>query len=260
LIVWGWGQVAAGDRRGWILPIVQLALVAVLLAIGPGAAQGTNAWLVFLAAAVVFALWAAIPVHAYRRAVQRHAALDVPLGRTGGLDLLWLAPIAVVFSTVFWSVAARTADPGTVLADYAADWRAGRAETAVGRFEMPPSDPSGVRDAWTAQLAKLRNDLVRLAAVSGPGSGIDPEDPLASIHWAARDDGEPGTYIVDIEVVRRETIRGQLLGLVPSTSQRLVPLEKLGVAELRLVDLPGPLAGNGWRIVRVEVGGTVLGS
>ena len=140
-----------------------------------------------------------------------------------------------------------------------ANWRSGRVEEARQQFEASPAAAPAVTDAWTAQIANLRNDLVRLAAISGPGSGIDPEDPLGSIQWTAREGVDTGTFVADIEVVRRESVRSQLFGLLPSTSQRLVTLEKLGSAELRQVGLPGRFGGQGWHIVRVEVGGIAVG-
>jgi hypothetical protein len=222
--------------------------------------MGTNAPFVFLAGAAVLALWALIPVHAHRTAARRRAALDLTPGSSSGLDLLWLAPIAVALSTIFWSSAGRAGDPGIVMADYVEDWRTGRAEAAGALFETPPASPAAIVDAWAAQLANLRNDLVRLAAVSGPGSGIDPADPLASVQWNVSEGDESGVVVADIEVVRRETVRGVLFGLLPSTSQRLVTLERLGTIELRVADLPGQLGGQGWRIVRVEVGGIIVGS
>jgi hypothetical protein len=259
LILWGWGQIAAGGRRGWLGPPLQVGALAGLLAFGPAAARGTNAPLVFLAGALVLGLWVAIPFHAHRVASRRRAALDLPSGQTGGLDLLWLAPVAVVLSTAFWTGTGRLGDPGVVLADYVGDWRAGRVADAAGRFVATPGEGAALADAWGRQLANLRNDLVRLSAVSGPGSGIDPEQPLETVRWSLQPAEDPGTVLVDIEVVRRETVRSQVFGWLPSTSQRLVTLERLGTAELRLIDLPGTLGGQGWRIVRVEVGGVELG-
>jgi hypothetical protein len=259
LIVWGWGQIAAGDGRGWLGPPLQLGIVATLVALAPSAAQGTNAGLVFLGGAIALALWLAIPIHAYRVAARRRSAFDVSIGPASGLDLLWLTPFAVAFPTFFWTAAGRAGDPGLVLSDYVADWRAGRVHAAIGYFDTPPGG-GVVADRWEAQLARVRNELVRLAAISRPNSGIDPERPLDSVVWSAKPSDEADTFVVALEVVRRETVRGQLLGFVPSTSQRIVTLERLGTAELRLVELPGQFAGQGWRIGRVEVGGIGLGS
>jgi hypothetical protein len=259
LVLWGWGQVAAGHRRWLIAPIVQAAVLALLATLAPRAAEGTNASFVFAFSAVIVALWFGIPVHAHRVAARRRAAFDLEPGRGSGIDLLWLAPVVVVLSTWFWTTAGRLGDPAVVLSDYLADWRAGRSEIASARFEAPPSSPQ-VADAWERQLGSLRNALVRLAAVNGPDSGIDPNRPLDTIRWTTRSAVGPGVFLVDIDVARRVTARTQLFGLLPSTSQQLVTLEQLGTVELHLVDLPGQFGGQAWRIVRVEVGGVELRS
>ena len=259
LAVWGWGQVAAGDRRGWLGPPLQVATVAALVVLGPAAAPGTNAPFVFAGTALACAAWAAIAVHAHRVAARRRSALGIEPGQTGALELLFLAPVVVAFSTFFWLAAGRLADPGTVLVDYTEDWQAGRIDLAAARFVVQPST-ADLSDEWARQLAGLRNALVRLAAVAGPAAGIDPERPLDSIRWTARPDGSDADgLVVDIEVVREESVRGQLFGLLPSTTQRLVTLERLGTAELRLVPLSSPLDGSAWRIVRVEIEGVVVG-
>jgi hypothetical protein len=259
LVVWGWGQLAAGDRRGVLGPPLEVATLAGLTLIVPAASAGTNASLAFAAVVLTFAAWIAIAVHAHRAAAHRRSGLGIEPGPSGGIDLLWLAPLVVVFSTLFWLGAGRLGDPGTVLADYVADWQAGRADSALVRFTAPPGSSAELSDAWSRQLAGLRNALVRLAAVAGPSSAIDPERPLDTVRWTARPaESAPDTRLVDIEVVRQESVRGQLFGLLPSTTQRLVTLDRLGMAELRLVALPGPFAGSAWRIVRVDIGGIEL--
>jgi hypothetical protein len=231
-----------------------------LVALAPAAAAGTYAPFVFSGVALTFAAWVAIAVHAHRAAVRRRSTLGIEAGKTGALELLVLAPVVVAFSTLFWLEAGRLADPGTVLADYTEDWQAGRTDAAAARFVAQPAT-ADLSDEWTRQLAGLRNALVRLAAVGGPGAGIDPGRPLDSIRWTSRGDGSaPDGLVVDIEVVREESVRSQLFGLLPSTTQRLVTLERLGTAELRLVPQPGPLAGSAWRIVRIEIEGVVVGA
>jgi hypothetical protein len=259
LILWGLGQVAAGDRRGWLGLPLQLSALGSLGWFAANAAQGSNAIFVFLGGVAVLALWAFIAGHAYRTATRRHAALDVAPRAAGAFELLWLSPFVVFGSTLLWASGGRLADPGTVAADYVGDWRAGQAEAAIQRFAAPPGDPGAVNQTWTQQLAGLRNDLVRVAAVAGDDVRIDPDDPLDSIVWIAQPTGESRSAIIDIEAVRTQPVQTQLLGLLPATSQRTETLERLGRIELRLVDLPGPVAGQGWRIVRVEAGGVALG-
>jgi hypothetical protein len=70
-------------------------------------------------------------------------------------------------------------------------------------------------------------------------------------------------------VSRREDVRGLVLGLLPVSSQRLVPLARLGTAELAPVRIGAPVApagplpdgpwGVAWRLVEVEIVGVRLG-
>jgi hypothetical protein len=211
----------------------------------------------FLAGCAILAAWAAVAVHAHRRAARRRGALDLPLGSTGGAALLWLALPAMLLSTLPWIVGGQSADPGLVLEAYVADWSDGHATSARDRFVAPPAIGQ-VDTAWQAQSAGLRNDLVALAAEHGPNAGIDPDRALETVRWtdAGALDGGRGRLVV-IEVVRRETIRGQLFGFIPTSSQRLVPMARLGEVRLRLM----PVAGGTevWRIERIEVGGVTLG-
>jgi hypothetical protein len=256
LIVWGWGQVASGDRRGWLGPPAQLAAVAgflVLLASRPPEAA-VEPW--FLAGCAVLATWAAVAVHAHRRAARRRAALDLPVGSTGGAMLLWLGLPAIVLSTLPWIVGGRAADPGLVLEAYLADWTAGRATAARDRFIGPPAI-GDINLAWQAQSAGLRNDLVELAAEHGPDAGIDPDRAFETVRWTDAGPLDHGRgRLVVIEVVRRETVRGQLLGFIPTSSQRLVPIARLG--EVRLRPVPAAAGTEVWRIERIDVGGVAL--
>ncbi len=263
LVIWGWGQLAAGDRRGWLGPPVQAGAITVLVVAGPALAAGTGATLAFVLACLLFAAWTAVAAGAYRRAARRRAALDLPAGNGGAADLLWLGPFVVVLATGFWIAGGRAAEPATVLDDYVADWRTGDADSALRLFDRPPASAAEIAETWQRQLAGLRNDLVRIAAAAGPGSGIDPDRPLDSVRWVEVGVSPAGGRLIAIEVARRETVRGQLLGFLPTTSQRLVTLERLGLVELRLVDRPGPIAFGprieAWRLVRIDVGGVVVG-
>ncbi|MDQ2964522.1 MAG: hypothetical protein M3R57_01550 [Chloroflexota bacterium] len=40
--MWGWGQIVAGDRRGWLGPAAQVAVLAAFAIRGPGLVAGTN--------------------------------------------------------------------------------------------------------------------------------------------------------------------------------------------------------------------------
>jgi hypothetical protein len=258
LLIWGWGQVVAGDRRGWLGPPVQIAAIAALVAATPTLVAGTNGELAFVAGAALLGAWAVIAVHAHRRAARRRAALDLPPGDAGAADLLWLAPVVIALSSGFWIAAGDAGDPGVLLDLYVADWRAGRAADAAGRFGAPP-EPAALAEAWDRQGAALHNELVAIAAAAGPDSGIDPDHPLDELRWVDAGARESGSRLVALEVARVETVDGQLFGILPTSSQRLVTLARLGQIELRLVDRPGSAGGVAWRIVRAEVGGILVG-
>jgi len=258
LVLWGWGQVVAGDRRGWLGPPAQLAALAALVLATPTLVAGTNGELAFVAGAAVLGAWALIAVHAHRRAARRRAALDLPPGDAGAAELLWLAPLVIALSSGFWIAAGDAGDPAVLLDQYVADWRFGRADDAAGRFGSPP-EPGALAEAWDRQSAALRNALVTIAAAAGPDSGIDPDRPLDAVRWVDAGTTASGSRLVALVVARLETIDGELFGILPTTSQRLVTLARLGRIELSLVDQPGSAGGRAWRIVGAEIDGITVG-
>jgi hypothetical protein len=257
-VLWGWGQLVAGDRRGWLGPPAQVAAIAGLALGGPAVAAGTDGELAFLGGVALLVAWALIAVHAHRRAARRRAALDLPPGDAGAADLLWLAPLAIALASGFWIAAGDAGSPAVVLDRYVADWRADRAADAAARFATPP-DPAVLAETWDRQLASLRNELVAIAAAAGPDSGIDPDRPLDSVRWVDAGTTPSGDRLIALEIARRETVRGELFAFLPTTSQRLVTIARPGRIELRLVDPPGSDGGPAWRIVGVEIGGVGLG-
>jgi len=258
LLIWGWGQVVAGDRRGWLGPPAQVAALAVLVAATPTLVAGTNGELAFVAGAAVLGAWALIAVHAHRGAARRRAALDLPPGETGAAELLWFAPFVIALSSGFWIAAGDAGDPGVLLDLYVADWRHGRAGEAAVRFATQP-DSAVLAQTWDRQLAALHNKLVAIAAAAGPDSGIDPDHPLDEVRWVDAGTTASGARLVALEIARVETVDGKLFGILPTTSQRLVTLASLGRIELRLLDRPGSAGGVAWRIVGAEVGGVAIG-
>jgi hypothetical protein len=269
MLVWGWGQLATGDRRGWLLLALQPVAIGLLAWLGPALADGAGVALAFSSGVALLAAWAAVALHAYRRAARRRLLVDLPGPDGGAIWLLVLAPVAIAASSLFWGLAGREADPATVLDRYVADWRAGRAADAVARFVQPPGSTALVHELWDAQLTALRNELVRLVPRAGPGGGIDPDAPFETVRWVDAGPTPGGGRLVAAEVARRETVHGLLLGLLPVSSQRFVPLERLGTVELAPVAVGAPFAPDGpvpdgpwavsWRIVEVEIVGVGLG-
>ena len=264
IVLPGWGLVATGDRRGLGVAVVALVGILVLVLIGLPYADGTAVSLVFLAGAALAIGWAGQALLAWRRAVRRRELLDLPTDDGGAMSVLWLAPVVVVAATVFWSFSGAGASPDARAAAYAESWWRGRAEPAAAGF-APPLDAAVLDEAWARQDARLRNLLVTAAAETGASGGIDPDRPFESIRFTEEAVGaSPTTRTVRMDIVKRVLVRDTVLGVVATTSLELVPVADVGVIELRLEELPGPIpalpASTSWRIVRVvALGETIPG-
>lgn len=266
LVAWGWGQLATGDRRGWLLLALEVVAVVGFALVAIPYARGTSSGLVFIAGAAFVGVWAAQALHAERRARRRLEPFAAGAPAGAAVELLWLAPIVVAGATAFWSLTGPATSPDDLLADYVDLWRTGRAADASVLFAVPP-DPVGLEAAWQRQSARLTNETIRAAAQAGAAGGIDPTDPWASVRWNEPDQTSTSTagqgvnvagrFTAGATVVRRETARDSFLGLVPTTSERLVPIDDLGTIGLRTVELPGPLPGTppvvAWRIDAVQL-------
>jgi hypothetical protein len=270
LLVWGWGHLATGDRRGWALVGLEIAaLIVLVLAVAPYA-RGTANALVFLALSGFVAVWALQALAAERRAARRLAPYSGDADRGAPVELLWLAPVVVAGATAFWSVTGPGSSPDDLLARYVDLWRADRPAEAAVLLASPP-DPGQLHDAWTRQQARLTNETIRASVDTGPEAGIDPDDPWESVRWewAAANASAPGTAsgsaaAIDAVVVRHVSERGSVLGIVPTTAVRLEPVARLGTIRLALIDLPGPFPGappvSVWRISAVDLLGERIGS
>jgi hypothetical protein len=247
LVLWGWGQLATGDRRGIALAGLELAWLGAFAWAVPPLLDGALDTAVFVAVLSFVGVWGVVAVDAYRRAIRRRAAFDLPGPDGGATDLLWLAPVVIVGVTVLWSVGGTLARADATLARYLSDWRTGDTADASTIFVGTPN-PDELSVAWSGQLARLRNEIVRLAAVGGNAAGLDPERPFESIRFtdAARSQDaapEGGVRRVRVAIVRREAVRGSFLGLFPTSSQVLVPVTDLGWIELQARTRPAGRLG-----------------
>ncbi|HEV8516631.1 MAG TPA: hypothetical protein VGQ47_03200 [Candidatus Limnocylindrales bacterium] len=180
---------------------------------------------------------------------------------TGAASILVLAPLAVIVFSVFWLAAGASASPAATLQRYVAAWRHDRPAEAAPLFE-PARDAPTVDAAWRADDAYLRTRLLELSGTLGAGSGLDPDEPFASLDVelpAAGNERSPldGRATAELAIVRRERVRSTLFGLFPTASQRDVVVERLGQVTLRAVPsgLPfGPVVAHAWRIESVQLG------
>lgn len=248
--------------------LLEIASIAALVWAAPPLLDGSLVLALFVVGLAFVAAWGAIGLASYRRAVRVRVAAGLAGADGGATELLWLAPIAIVGMLVLWGIGGTLARPEATVARYVGDWRSGDSVDAATLFAGPAS-VARVVDAWTRHDAKVRNDLARLAGSAGPASGIDPDHPFDSIRFVLADrstgttSGAADTATVDVQVVRREAVRGSFFGLFPTSSQTLVPVDDLGTIVLRHMTRPTGRAGIPddpvWLIVRVEILGEQLG-
>ncbi len=266
LAVWGWGQAATGRRAALGLALVEGAALAVLAWFGPPLIDGELAIWIFVAATLFVAAWATVAIAAYRRAVRRRRSFGLPGADGGAADLLWLAPVLIAGMMAAWGVGGTLARPEATLTRFVGDWRAGDGADAASLFASPLA-AAAIQAAWERQVPRLRNRLLTLDAAGAPDDGIDPDHPLDSIRFVevpAPTGSGPDIARIAVQVVRREDVSGSFLGLLPTSSQTLVPVADLGWIDLRLVHRPSGRAGVPddpvWLIARIDLLGEVAPS
>jgi hypothetical protein len=232
--VWGWGQAASGRPAALALAVAEVLALAALAWFGPPLIDGELAIWVFGAAVLFLVAWAGIALGAYALAVRRRTSFGLSGADGGAAELLWLSPLVIGGVMIAWALGGTLARPDATLTRFVDDWRTGDAADAASLFVTPPS-AAAVSGAWDRQLPRLRNELVRLDTAGAEDGGIDPDRPLDSVRFvdvpANAGDGE--VRRVEVQVVRRETVPGSLFGLLPTTSQTLVPVADLGWIDFR---------------------------
>ena len=239
LLIWGWGQASLGDRRAWLLAIVQVLAIADVLIIGPQLIDTTLWLLLFLPIVVLAVVWVGQAVNAHRRAF----ALG---GAPGGeLQLALFLPLLLAVFTAFWLVGGRHGSAASTVEAYMEAWESNRPDIAVGLFPYPDRSwgsidlaRASIAAQWNSDLNNVSRLIDRNRAIYGPTSGLDPQHPFRSVRV---EEGQLNIFSRSgsvrgfvIEVVRTEQFQTTLLGLIPTTGQRTVvvaPVAFIGVAE-----------------------------
>ena len=238
LVVWGLGQLAIGDRRGWLLLLAQPLAIAGLIVFAAVLIEGTRWMVVFPALLLLLVAWLGQALAAYRQAVARGA-------KPGGeLQVVGFLPVAVVAVTVFWLVGGSLGAPATTLGRYVAAWESNDAAKAADLFATPMSTAE-IEAMWVVQTAYLEKQVTAAFIEYGPLSGIDPEEPFNSLRFTEEASTSADVSSVAVELVRRQRVESLLLGFIPTATQETVVVEQLGSIDLKaLPDTPPPwLAG-----------------
>jgi hypothetical protein len=254
LVLWGLGHISIGDRRGWLLLLLQPIAIAVLLVAAVQLIDGTRWLVIFPPLAALLVAWVAQAVHAYRRAVELGAQPG------GQIQAAVFLPFAVLVVTLFWLVGGRHSSPTATVEGYVIAWVSGRSQLAASMYVTPPST-ADLEATWAVQSAYLTERVTVLAAEYGPSSGLDPSQPLDNLRFSDPIPLGAGLATVTADIVRSQRVETMLLGIIPTASQETVVVEPAGAITVALVDQPPPawlptgrLASSAWLIRNVEVG------
>jgi hypothetical protein len=219
LLLWGWGHVTLGYRRGWLFAILQVLALLDLLIVGVQLIDGTLWLVVFLPLVAIIVFWVAQAVSAYRRAL----ALG---GAPGGeLTLAFFLPVVLAVFTGFWLVGGRHGSAAATVEAYMEAWESNRPDLALALMagtDHGPTQLQDLTDFWANQRNLLTTRLADGQAVFGPNSGLDPARPFSSLRVTQTD-----ATTFSVEIVRSETFQTTLLGFIQTSGQRTVVVAPL---------------------------------
>jgi hypothetical protein len=253
-LVWGWGHAHLGDRRGWVLAVLQPIAIVALVVVAIQLIDGTRWLVVFPPLAALIVVWLAQALHAYTRAIE----LGAPRG--GEFQAALFLPAAVAVLTAFWLLGGRHGSPAATMESYVIAWMTDRPDAATTLYESPPTYTQ-LDESWRSQFAYLSGRVATLAAQYGPQSGLDPDSPFDNLRFTDPVATSSGHQVVGIEIVRRQRVENMVLGIVPTATQETVVVERAGMITLSLVPEPanawlpfGRLDSQAWRISSVDIG------
>jgi hypothetical protein len=243
LLVWGLGHVALGDRRGWLLLVLQPLSIAGVVVLAAALLDSTRWILVFPALALLIVVWLGQAIHAHQRAIAAGAAGG------GELQITFALPVILVAMSAFWLFGGDYGSPAATLQAYVSAWHAERVGEASDLFVEPPTE-ANLLAMWLAHSSHVHQRVAETAAVHGPMSGLDPNDPFAGLRFVEVDEQTTAdTTVVAIDIVRRQRVETTLFGLIPTATQETVLVERAGLVHLRALpaSLPEWLPAGGRR-------------
>jgi hypothetical protein len=246
LLIWGWGHIALGDRRGWLLVLLQPLAIGGLLIAGWQLIDGTLWLAVFVPLVVLLVFWVGQAVNAHRRAV----ALG---GAPGGeLQLALFLPVVLAVLTAFWLIGGRHGSAASTVEAYMDAWEAGRPDAAASLFPDSDLDTAALQRFWADQSSWLATQLSEGRATFGEISGLDPVRPFDSLRVSEVATPAPGEATFSVEIVRTETFETSLLGILPMSGQRTIVVQP--VEQITLREHPAStswLPSSTWGVVAV---------
>lgn len=240
LLIWGWGHIALGDRRGWLLVLLQPLALGGLSFAAWQLIEGTRWLAVFLPLVALLVFWVGQAVHAHRRALARGAAPG------GELQLAWFLPVVLALVSTFWLIGGRQSSPASAVEAYMTAWQSGRPDIAVGLFGTTGPLQTELASFWGEQRNWLTSAIESGRNTYGSASGLDPARPFRSLRVT-----QSGPNAFTVELVRSESYQSTLLGFIPTAGQRTVVEARVLSLTVFQQQVAGPLPSSVWRINQV---------
>ena len=208
-----------GDRRGWLLFVLQPIAIIAVAVLAVALIDGTRWLIVFLPLIALMVVWIGQAIDAHQRAVRLGGAPG------GEMAIVVLLPVALTLLTVFWLVGGRHGSPSATLQEYIEAWVNDRPEAAAPLFASPRSVDS-VNSEWAAESQALTQRIALAEATYGEGSGLDSDHPFASLRFRDGVASGDGRVAVAVEIVRNERVQSTVLGIIPTAGQQTVVVER----------------------------------
>jgi hypothetical protein len=242
-----------GDRRGWLLLLIQpffIVAVAVLMAT---LIDGTRWLVVFVPLVALIAVWIAQAVDAYQRAVKMGAQPG------GEMAIAAVLPIALFALTLFWVVGGRHASPTATLQQYVEAWVNNRPDAAAPLFSDPRT-PDSIAADWAQAKSTIQYQIYQHLREYDSDSGLDLDSPLESLRFRDAEPRGPGLVAMPVDLVANQRVETTVLGIIPTAGQQTVKVQSSMTIwlEAEIVEPPTWLSIDGldstvWKIKFVEM-------
>jgi hypothetical protein len=208
-----------GDRRGWLLLILQPIAIVALIVFATILIDGTRWLVVFPALVALMVFWVAQAVDAHQKALKMGA-------KPGGeMAIVLLLPFALTILTLFWLLGGRHGSPSATMGAYIESWMDNKPDAAAALFADGRS-PDAVAAQWATENQILQGHISAAYASYGDASGLDPDRPFDSLRFRDPVAAGDGRVSMTVELVRNERVQTTVLGVIPTAGQEEVPVEQ----------------------------------
>jgi hypothetical protein len=207
-----------GDRRGWLLLILQPIATIAVAVLAVALIDGTRWLIVFPPLLLLMVFWVGQAIDAYQRALKMGAEPG------GEIAIVLMLPIGLTLLTLFWLLGGRHGSAPATAQQYIEAWMRNKPEAAAPLF-VTPTTPDALAARWAAENQVLAAHIAQARATYGADSGLDPDHPFDSLRYGDPVTSGDGRVSMVVELVRNENVRTTVLGVIPTAGNQEVVVE-----------------------------------